>query len=394
MVVPPHLVDDVQRVMTKQVDNAVKVTAIAPIDHPIYGETVFRASFDRDVGPLGSTAIVKRRRDTGSWRSEIALFNNEIAALTFLTQRAGLGTSIAPRLIAADATAGIIAMEDMGTGPSLEDVLFARDSDAAMNALVAFAVALGEMHAATAGADDDYYLLRREARGFDVSADRWGIFEHSIGKLWEAARAIIAERPELPQPPISIGYEIEEIQVIMEDPGPWLVFSNGDPCPANTRLADGKLRFLDFEHAGYHHALLDLTSLHLPFPACPCWSRMPQSVATEAIRSYRQTFAKRHPPVIDDEIYYPQLAANCMAWAIQRLIGLPKRDAFDEPHPVGFSRRGQLIATIEAAVGVARRAESLPELAAWLAELGESLEARWSDAPMNRPLFPAFAGCT
>lgn len=389
MLMPPHLVDDVQQVMTQHVDGGVNVTAVAPINHPIYSETVFRASFDREIGPLGSTAIVKRRREEGTWRSEIALLHNEIAALRFLTKR---GTSVAVRLIAADDIAGIIVMEDMGTGPSLEDVLFQHDPDAATNALVAFAVALGEMHVATAGVTDDYYRQRCVLGPVDVSADRWGMFEHSVVALWEKVRAIVAGRPELPQPPATIDNEIEAIRVIMEEPGPWSVLSNGDPCPANTRLAEGMLRFLDFEHAGYHHALLDLTSLQLPFPACPCWSLMPQSVATEAITAYRQTFAKRHPPVLDDDIYYPQLAANCMVWAIQRLIGLPKRDAFDEPHPVGFSRRGQLIATIEAAVGVARRAESFPELANWLAGLGEALEARWSDAPMNRPLFPAFAG--
>lgn len=390
MVVPPHLVDDIQQVL-EQVDSEVRIMSIAPIDHPIYGETVFRATFDREIGPLGSTAIVKRRREAGTWRSEKRLFQNEIAALRFLTE---LGTSVAPRLIAAGDAAGILVMEDLGTGASLEDVLFQRDADAATKALVAFAIALGEMHAATANNEDDYYRQRRVLGADDVRADRWGIFEHPIGTLWEKVRSIVAERPELPQPPVDIDHEVFEITGILEHPGPWLVLSNGDPCPANTRLADGKFRlhFLDFEHAGYHHALLDLTSLHLPFPACPCWSRLPQKVAAEAIAAYRQTFAAHYPPVLEDDVYYPQLAATCMAWTIQRLTGLPKRDVFDEPHPVGFSRRGQLIVTIGAAVSVARYAESLPALANWLERLANALEERWSNAPMNRPFFPAFDG--
>lgn len=69
MIMPPHLVDDIQQVM-KQVGCEVRITSVVPIDHAIYGETVFRATFDREIGPLGSTAIVKRRREAGTWRSE------------------------------------------------------------------------------------------------------------------------------------------------------------------------------------------------------------------------------------------------------------------------------------------------------------------------------------
>lgn len=388
MVASQDLADDIQRLVILETGYQAAVRTITPIDHPVYGQTVFRAVFDRDIGPSGTSAIVKRRREAGAWRSEISLSHNEIAALRFLS---GQGVTVAPQVIASDDTAGIVVMEDLGSGPSLEDVLFDHDSRAATAALVAFGTALGEMHAATAGADGEYYRHRRILGPVHADAERLGVLERSIDSCWMILQSIVTERPELPPLPANVNKEIADINEILLEPGPWLVLSNGDPCPANTRLADGTIRFLDFEHASYHHALLDLTSLHLPFPACPCWSLMPQGVSIKAIAAYRNSFAKRYPPVLDDDIYYPQLAANCMIWAMQRLTRLPKLDAFDEPHPVGFSRRGQLLSTIEAAVNVARRAGSCPQLANWLADMSDTLETRWSKAPMIRPFFPAFA---
>jgi len=158
MVVSQDLADDIRRLVILETGYQAEITTITPIDHPVYGQTVFRAIFDRDVGPSGTSAIVKRRREAGTWRSEISLSHNEIAALQFLS---GQGVTVAPQVIASDDTAGIIVMEDLGSGPSLADMLFNHDSRAATAALVAFGTALGEMHAATAGADGEYYRHRR-----------------------------------------------------------------------------------------------------------------------------------------------------------------------------------------------------------------------------------------
>lgn len=387
MVASENLASAVEQLILTRAGLHALVTTISPIDHPIYGETVFRVTFDSAVSPRVNSAIVKRKRAAGSWRSDQSLLLNEIAALQFLAE---VSPASAPHLIAADA-AGMIVMEDLGYGPSLEDVLFGQQRGEASTGLLAFATALGEMHAATAGTVEAYHRRRERLGQLDLEAERRGIFEQSLGAVWRSVRAAIEERPELPIPFPAIDTEIAGITALLEAPGPWLVLAHGDPCPANTRLAHGNVRFLDFEHAGYRHGLLDVTALHLPFPACPCWSLIPPTIAANAIAVYRHAFARNYPQVLNDEVYYPHAATTCLTWAIQRLRGLPKRDAFDEPHPVGFSRRGQLISTVRAAGAVAQRAGAFPKLATWMNMLGLALEQRWSDAPMNRPLFPAFA---
>jgi len=54
---------------------------------------------------------------------------------------------VAPRLVAADAQAGILLMEDLGPGPSLADALLAGDRERAQADLVSYAEALAAMHA-------------------------------------------------------------------------------------------------------------------------------------------------------------------------------------------------------------------------------------------------------
>ena len=66
MVASQDLADDIQRLVILETGYQAAVRTITPIDHPVYGQTVFRAVFDRNIGPSGTSAIVKRRREAGA----------------------------------------------------------------------------------------------------------------------------------------------------------------------------------------------------------------------------------------------------------------------------------------------------------------------------------------
>jgi hypothetical protein len=69
---------------------------------------------------------------------------------------------------------------------------------------------------------------------------------------------------------------------------------------------------------------------------------------------------------------------------------LPKLETTDEPQPMGFSRRGQLLDTITTTVNCSQQSHSLQPLASWLASVSEALRACWSHLPSTQPFYPAF----
>ena len=132
------------------------------------------------------------------------------------------------------------------------------------------------------------------------------------------------------------------------------------------------------------------SALRFPFPACGCSSHLPADVGRRAENAYRQELARSCPDVLDHSSYAHGLAAACAAWTIVRMVRLPKLENADVPHPLGFSRRGQLLDTIGTTVRCADQSGSLHSLAAWLADAGDALRARWPHITPAQPFYPAF----
>lgn len=386
MTVAPLSRQLVENLLTTRVGASVRVTSM----EPTYGATVVRCRLDRPLAGLVSSVIVKRGRAAGELRSDGQMMRNEIAALRFLTTHE---LAFGPRLITADGAVSLAVMEDLGDGPSLEDLLFARDRQAAMDGLVTFGDALGRLHAATAGRADAFLASRDRSGATPSALEPAGAHGLSFVSRWDILRSTVAAHPELPQP-VDLEADIDAMLRTLVPTDPYLAMTNGDLCPANTRITGSTLRFLDFEEAAFRHALIDVAMLHLPFPTCPCWSLIPDEAAAPAIRAWRAAFARHHPDppdVLDDAEYLDGVAAACLAWAILRLRPLARLDGTDERQPVGFSKRAQRLATIDAAVRVARRAGTLSALTEWLAALSAALRDRWADGPLTLTVCPAFA---
>ncbi len=347
---------------------------------------VTRCTIEGDTGGVPGSVIVKVRRPEVHRRSEPERLHHEQAALEFLTS---IGSTAGPRLLTADNEAGILVMEDLGIGPALEDLLVGSDTSRAEQGLIAFATALGRMHATTAGHAVQYYQLRSRYGPVDPAFDRISILGIDIEGSWRQLQEITASRPYLP-PAVNVEKDVDELLRVLSEPGPYLAFSNGDTCPANCRMSDDGLQFIDFEHASFRHALLDVAALRFPFPACPCWSRLPEEVGRRAEDAYRKEMARSCPDVLDHASYAHGLTAACAAWTIVRLVRLSKLEKADEPHPMNFSRRGQLLDTISTTVTCSQQSRSLQALAAWLTDVSQALRTRWPYLPPAQPFYPAF----
>jgi hypothetical protein len=180
---------------------------------------------------LPASVIVKARHPARHFRSELDRFHNEAVALDFLTR---IGSAAGPRLLVADHEVGILILEDLGTGPALEDLLVGHDAWRAEQGLIAFAAALGRMHATTVGHATSYYQLRRRFGPVDPTFDRLSILGIDIRGAFRRLQEITASHPYLP-PAAAVEKDVDEILHVLAEPGPFLAFSNGDISPANCR---------------------------------------------------------------------------------------------------------------------------------------------------------------
>ncbi|WP_328907859.1 ecdysteroid 22-kinase family protein [Streptomyces sp. NBC_00234] len=313
-----------------------------------------------------------------AWR-----LRTEHAALQFLGDVVGGG--LAPRVIAADITAGLLVLEDLAPRVALDQLLRRDGATTHSERLAAFSHALGELGAATAGQAAAYYARRAALGPVDPAADRAGRLARFREGAIEHAMALGA--------PLA-GRAATELTALLDElhePGPFLALSNGDAEANNILLhASGPTdaRLIDFEFADYAHALTDAVCLHVPGPA---WITVGDPTATGLADHYRRTLVRGIPEAEDDRRYGFGLAAACMSWALVRLQRFPLLDT----RSAGDDSRLQLIETLEAAARTAQSHSTLPHLTAWIRRIASVLRCRWPDSdqdfldPMSFPPYRA-----
>jgi hypothetical protein len=107
------------------------------------------------------TVVLKRPRED-NFGDRSRGFDAELAALEFLNV---METAVAPRLLGADASAGILIMEDLGPGSSLADSLMAPDRSRVGADLISYARAIAAMHAWSIGRSREYAQIRAGLAG-------------------------------------------------------------------------------------------------------------------------------------------------------------------------------------------------------------------------------------
>jgi hypothetical protein len=311
------------------------------------------------------------RDDPGGARADPAQVATEQAALEFL---AAIGFPHAPRLIAADRDAGVLALEDLAPREPLSALLRARPPAALARERLAFARVTGALNAATAGKSAAYERLRGRFGDFDPLAGR----THGLGPTWRATEddlsALGLARSH------AVEHDIEVVIATLRHPGPFLAFSNGD-CEANNFLVaevgggvDGRL--IDFEFASYRHALTCATWMHVPGPA---WITVGDPLCADLENAYRRALSPAIAESEDDRLFGSGLAAACLALALDRL----RRFRTLDQRQRGDQSRVQLVSTLESAAAAARRHRALPGLAGWAERVAAWLRRRWPDADVD-----------
>jgi Ser/Thr protein kinase RdoA (MazF antagonist) len=317
------------------------------------------------------SVVLKRRGDQDRG------FGAELAALEYLN---GMPVPVAPRLVAADAQAGLLLMEDLGPGASLADALLAEDRERAQAGLVSYAEALGAMHAWSMGRPGELAGLRaRYAPGAPPGPAWLGAVGRGRGPFLKAVAV-------LGLPVDGVGAEVGELSLLLNGPG-YLGLVHGDACPDNVRLRAGRGWIFDFETSGWGPIVLDAAYLLAPFPSCWCFAALPAEVAAPALDAYHAVVRGAGLELGPD--WDAAMAAALAAWIVARGPMLTR--VLEQDREWGTTTlRPRLLTWLRTFTAAAGRAGVLPRLRAVAGALLDQLGSRWPETAV--PDYPALAG--
>ena len=322
---------------------------------------------------------------------------NDWSGMEFLAGICKDSGSIAPVCWGGDRNLGLVLVEHCGE-IGLDKVLRTGPAAAAAAALVETSDLLGTMHAASLGRDEELASIRRRlgpaARSLEEVS---GSGEWFARQLARAEANIAALGCEIGPASRRILAGVAER---IANPGILSVYTHGDLCPDNVRLAVGRRPYLiDFEYGAFRHALTDGVFGRMMFPTCWKVLRLPPDVALRMEHAYRSALAAGIPAVEEDAFFHRALLDACIYWLIVRLavaLRAPqgKNDrlsALAEDKDWGLSSLRQIVlARLTSCLETAGSLGLDPPLQETFARLRDRLAQAWGPVE-EMPLFPAFA---
>ncbi len=311
-----EVVSAAQHLLTRRMGAPVKLSD--PIELSGSGRTtVLRVRVAENAFSLPRTLIVKQLRGGAHdrWGGGLApgvasidsAFLREAVSYQFTT---ALSSEHRPGayLLAHNLPERLLILSDLGENASLTTVLETGAEPASRNALMAFAQALGRMHAATVGREPDFVALLRRV---DVV--------HRIDGISQQAEAAIGEVPGLLRRELGIEVPGEIAQRIVAgnrlfSSGRYRAFSPSDLCPDNVILNEEGARFLDYEWGGFRDATLDIAYALVSFPGCLCDIELTRERARQVVEAWRSEVVGVWPSLADDEVLAERILEARLIW--------------------------------------------------------------------------------
>ncbi|MEU2252280.1 phosphotransferase family protein [Nocardia xishanensis] len=379
-----EVVSAAQQLLTKRMGAPVKLSD--PMELSGSGRTtVLRVRVAENSFSLPRTLIVKqvrgaaRDRRTGGLAPGVAsidsAFLREAVSYQFTTalsreQRPGA------YLIAHSLPDRLLILSDLGENARMTAVLQSGVEPATRNALMAFAQALGRMHAATVGREADFVALLRRVE-----------VVHRVDGIAQQAEAAISEVPGLLQRELGIEVPGEIAERIVRgnrlfSAGRFRAFSPSDLCPDNVMLNQEGARFLDYEWGGFRDATLDIAYALVSFPGCLCDFELSRERARQMVEAWRSEIVGVFPALADDEVLAERILEARLIWVwLTTYWFLPAdhtRIAVAREHGLSVPRSAALI-NRWAALAEDARCTGDDVIGDFADEVSAMLEERWSE---------------
>ncbi|QKT07265.1 hypothetical protein HUN08_08750 [Gordonia sp. X0973] len=235
-------------------------------------------------------------------------FHREVAAYQYATALPSESRP-GPQLIAHDPVRRVIVLSDLGTGAAMTDLLGGTDTEEVSRAVSAWGQALGRMHAATVGGEEDFNaLLRRShARSFEGVPTRWA--KRVVAELPGVARSLRVEVPE------SVSHRLATAVGLFAE-GEFRAFSPSDVGPENILINADGVRFMDYEWGGFRDAVLDVAYGLVTFGEHlgPRSAAVRAELETALVDAWRSEAESMWPALGDDRAVADLIASARLLW--------------------------------------------------------------------------------
>ncbi|MEU6738046.1 hypothetical protein [Streptosporangium sandarakinum] len=340
----------------------------------------------------------------------------------FTAEAAALSLGLAgPGLLGVDPAVPLLVMTDLGTAPTLADVLLGDDPEAAVDGLLAWAGGLGRLAAASMPRRADFAELRARYGGHPANqtprrevpedpirdgeppADRTpdgglpaGPIRHGelpvedepwISELAPRLSALLDE-VGVAAPP-GLAEDLALVGTMDHDEYP--AFTPGDTCPDNNLLTPDGLRLIDFESAAYESVFLTAAYCRMPFSSCWCVFTLPEGMAEKIEEVYRAEVVTVYPALADDAVWHAGVRRAVAAWTTHMTVLLLPR-VMEEDRFMHRTRRP--VSTMRQVLRhrweMASALTELPAFAETMRLLLREVAGSWKVTPL--PGYPAFGG--
>jgi hypothetical protein len=301
-----------QRLLTRR--TGASVTLVDPVDLGGSGQaTVVRVRVSANPFQLPRTLVVKQVRDNPVESSAAdgggqSAFLREAASYQFANALA-TDSRPGPELLAYDLSARLLVLSDLGDASPITALLKHSDAASVTNSLMAMAQALGRMHAATVGREDDFAALLRRV-GLPNTAD--GITAQIPDALVAVPR-MLADELGIAETPSAFFDRVERSGRLFAH-GTSRAFSPSDLCPDNIIVNEEGVRFLDYEWGGFRDATLDITYALASFPGCLCHFDLSAELAQAMIDAWRSEVVGIWPHLADDTVLASKILDAQLIW--------------------------------------------------------------------------------
>lgn len=243
-------------------------------------------------------------------------------------------------LVAHDLDERVLVLADLGGSQTLSDLLGASEVGATRHGLMAWAQALGRMHAATAGREGDFAtLLRRTGRAMPTDPTE------------QPARLALREVPGALREVLDVESSAD-VRARADRATRLLgrqalrAFSPADLCPDNALITADGVQFLDYEWGGFRDVTLDAAYSLVPFPGCWCCPQIAPEQAKSLVQAWRSEVVGVWPQLADDTVLRTRLLDAQLLWTWISthwfLPGRAVRRAPSSEHPLATSPRHAL----------------------------------------------------
>ncbi|WP_305094896.1 kinase [Prescottella sp. R16] len=342
-----------EKLLTRRTGATVRL--VDPVDLGGSGRTiVLRVRVAENPFSLPRTLVLKQVLNPDSAATDAepgpvdvpvdVAFLREAVSYQFAT---ALATENRPgaELLAYDFDERLLVLGDLGDSTPFASLLDSDDPDTVTNSLMAMAQALGRMHAATVGREEDFTALLRRAE-----------VAHCGDVVAEQATDALATVPALLADHLGVEVPAEVVEIAdratkLFGGGRFRAFSPSDLCPDNIIVNDAGVRFLDYEWGGFRDATLDLAYALVSFPACLCSVDLSYDRARAMTEAWRAEVVGMWPALGDDALLTERVLDAQLVWVwLSTYLFLPEdyaRIAAVRDHQLSAPRADVLISRWE-----------------------------------------------